>query len=617
MDPEEHVGKAWDRLIRRAARNDHPEAAVALDEMRPRLGPLFRALGGDDGLRIEPAPALPHGARRTLLQSIAGSHRRAELAWTDTQALYLPGRLALFPETALNRDLYLWLAALAALGDALPAGSSWLARGPELAHRALRRLPGMRPRYERLVSAYLPLRPDPGKLPAGEAAAEQTVRAALTDPGTAVSIPAAKRPPAPVALWLHPSPPEEQAPVAASDAGEGAEPSSEGETRDLEDRRRRRGERVAMPERDKGLLLFRNAESIWSWSEFVNVDRPTEEDEDLEAAADAADDLDLLSLSRDNKRTASRLRFDLDLPSEANDDTPLGGGILLPEWDYRRDALRPDFCRLQPMVAEDAPPAELPEGLRSTARRLRGQFRQLTPTRTWLAGQPEGTEVDLDAYQHFVAERAAGAATEDPALYRDLRPGDRDIASLLLADLSLSTDTWVNSRARVIDVIRDSLYLFSEALTATGDRFAIYGFSSRKREHVRYHVLKEFGERYGGRVRGRLAALKPGFYTRMGAAIRQSIRLLAGQPASHRLLLLLTDGKPNDMDRYEGRYGVEDTRMAVREARRMGLQPFCVTIDRDAEDYLPHLFGSRGYVVIRTPEELPRRLPHLYAQLTR
>jgi nitric oxide reductase NorD protein len=370
-----------------------------------------------------------------------------------------------------------------------------------------------------------------------------------------------------------------------------------------------------MPERDTGLLLF-PFDSILSWAEYLNVDRPTEDDDDLDNAANAADDLDMLSLARDNQRSASRLRFDLDLPSAAQDDTPLGSGIRLPEWDYRRSAYRPHHCRLQPLVAQEAPDAPLPDHLRRTAHRLRAQFQQLNPAPMWHKAQTEGTDIDLDAYQHFVAERAAGYAPGDPGLYLDRRTGNRELACLLLADLSLSTDTWISDEARIIDVIRDSLFLFSESLTAAGDAFALYGFSSRKRDHVRFHVLKEFGEPYGSAVRGRLSAIKPGFYTRMGAALRQAARILEKRPAEQRLLLLLTDGKPNDMDQYEARYGVEDTRAAVREARAAGLQPFCVTIDREAEDYLPHLFGSQGFVVIRSPEELPSRLPKLYAQLT-
>ncbi|RLA33064.1 MAG: hypothetical protein DRR03_08030 [Gammaproteobacteria bacterium] len=102
----------------------------------------------------------------------------------------------------------------------------------------------------------------------------------------------------------------------------------------------------------------------------------------------------------------------------------------------------------------------------------------------------------------------------------------------------------------------------------------------------------------------------------MGAAIRYATRVLADEPSSRRLLLLITDGKPNDLDLYEGRYGVEDTRMAIHEARRQGLRPFCVTIDEKAGDYLPHLFGTNGYALVRDPLELPRVLPRWYARLT-
>ena len=168
----------------------------------------------------------------------------------------------------------------------------------------------------------------------------------------------------------------------------------------------------------------------------------------------------------------------------------------------------------------------------------------------------------------------------------------------------------------MIDVIRDSLFLFAESLGATGDRFGMLGFSSRRRDPVRVHTLKGFEEDYGAAVRGRIDAIRPGYYTRMGAAIRYATDLLANQPAGRRLLLLLSDGKPNDLDRYEGRYGIEDTRHAVQQARHLGLTPFCVTIDERGNDYLPHLFGSGGYVVIRRPSELPRRLPLLYARLT-
>ncbi|MCY1249795.1 hypothetical protein D9M72_633650 [compost metagenome] len=103
----------------------------------------------------------------------------------------------------------------------------------------------------------------------------------------------------------------------------------------------------------------------------------------------------------------------------------------------------------------------------------------------------------------------------------------------------------------------------------------------------------------------------------MGAAIRQATRLLGGRSEKRRLLLLVSDGKPNDLDRYEGRYGVEDTRQAVLEARRQNLLPFCITIDREAGQYLPYMFGANGYAVVARPEHLAARLLHLYRQLRR
>jgi nitric oxide reductase NorD protein len=187
---------------------------------------------------------------------------------------------------------------------------------------------------------------------------------------------------------------------------------------------------------------------------------------------------------------------------------------------------------------------------------------------------------------------------------------------LLLSDLSMSTDAYINNQLRVIDVIKDSMLLFSEALAAVGDPFALYGFSSVKRHHVRFTLLKNFAEPYNDHIRGRILSLRPGFYTRMGAAIRQASNILAEQTHHRKLLLILTDGKPNDIDNYEGRYGIEDTKQAIIAARRLGLIPFCITIDQKADQYLPYIFGHNGFSVIFDPSQLPTKLPHLYHQLT-
>lgn len=611
---EELVGKYWHRLVTRSARRTYPEAAVQLDDINKTVGIMFRALGGDGGLRIEPGVATEHRARRSWLQRLAGTGKQVELGWRDEQALRLPTEINVYPQRELNRKLYLWLAALAA--EATGNGDlPWLRYNQLLTRQVLTNYPGLAEYYRQLVTAEFGRRTEPSQLPPLQARQELIVRRALEFPGSVDADIDWQSPPEPVYLWLHPDPPRAQTDTINNNNADAEDNEAGGETGKGRDSRRRRAQRVQQPEKQGGFMLF-HFESFPSWAEYVRVNRENEEEEDEATARQAADDMEIMSVTRDQSTLASRIRFDLDLPAAAADDRPLGNGILLPEWDYKQARLRPNYCLLQPMEATGSEQVSLPSHLRVLARRLRGQFEALRPVRTWYKSQPEGSEVDLDAYTQFLAERRDGRPVAQRGLFRDFRSGARDLACLLLADLSLSTDSWVNNHARVIDIIRDSLFLFAEALSATGDAFGIYGFSSRRRDHVRFHLIKDFAETYGAKARGRIQAVRPGYYTRMGAAIRQASNILAEQSAHQRLLLILTDGKPNDLDQYEGRYGIEDTRRAIIEARKQGLQPFCVTIDEEAGEYLPHIFGTDGFVVIRKPSELPRELPQIYARLT-
>lgn len=644
---EEVVGKLWHRFITRAAGGHFPEAVVKLKEIERMTGVFFRALGGDPGLRVAAATADVHGARRSLLSRIAGSDERTARARMDASTLRLPMELDALPERSLNRDLYLWLAALAAaqgtpIGPedeaALANARTRLAPLPEGASadpatlelrlnqlatlRALLRWPGLQARYDRLVAAVLRQRPDPARLPPEEAEREQRIRQALLQPGSVAALPALPpkgMPHQPVLLWLG-----DLVPGATAETrnGQGAEASANAQSKRDEretERQAHRVERVEQPQEKHGLLMIFRAESLLSVAEFLKVKRSTDDDPD-DNAADAAANLEQLALSRDEERVASKVRFDLDLPSAAEDDVVLGDGIPLPEWDYRKHLLREDHVRLQELAASPrdprAAPVPLPQHLRRTARHLHRQFAALQPGRRWLKGQVDGSELDVDAVVRAATDRAIGHHPSDQ-LYLSLEKRERDLACLALADLSLSTDAWISSEARVIDVIRDSLLLFGEALSATGDRFALCGFSSVKRSNVRFHRLKDFSQRFDDAARGRIMAIKPGYYTRLGAAIRHATSVLEKQTAARRILLILSDGKPNDLDLYDGRYGIEDTRVAVIEARGRGIVPFCVTIDREGASYLPHLFGPGGYAVIREPDELPARLPMFYAQLTR
>jgi nitric oxide reductase NorD protein len=609
---EAQVGALWHRFITHKAQRQYPTAAVALAEIEKMAGLWFRAFGGDPGLRVTAGAATRHGGRRRWLARLAGVQEKAALSYRDGETLQLPATVALFPDRALNRDLYLWLTVLAAAYEGIDAAAPWWRQNQQATQTALATYPGLQARYQHLVAAAIALRIPPERLPADEAAVERGLRQALRDPGGLLALPPSRRPPQPLPLWLYPN-------LTAAKPARGREtspqPRSGSQQPQERDPQRRRAQRVDPAERTNHFLAPFRAESLLSWAEYVRVNRPTEDDPEPNAAR-TAEDLDVLSLSRDGANTAAKIRFDLDLPAASEDDRPLGPGIQLPEWDYRQRMMIPSYCCVQEMLSRRATPCELPPALRRDAQRLRRQFEILRPGRGWRHGQPDGEELDLDACVRHAADCAGGYYNDKQGLYRQSAHQERDLACLLLADLSMSTDAWVNNRGRVIEVIRDSLFLFSEALAVTGDRFALYGFSSCKRQHVRIHRLKTFTERYTTTIRGRINAIKPGYYTRMGAAVRHATRLLGQQTAARRLLLLLTDGKPNDLDQYEGRYGIEDTRMALLNARREGLHPFCVTIDQQADDYLPYLFGKDGFVLIHHPENLPRQLLKLYSRLT-
>jgi nitric oxide reductase NorD protein len=167
----------------------------------------------------------------------------------------------------------------------------------------------------------------------------------------------------------------------------------------------------------------------------------------------------------------------------------------------------------------------------------------------------------------------------------------------------------------VIEIEHEALAALAWGLDACGDDFAVNAFSSLKRSRVYVMNCKRFGEPMSAVVESRIAALRPGFYTRLGAAIRHTSAELADQARKRRLLLVITDGKPNDLDHYEGRHGIEDSRMAVLEARRAGHSVFGITIDRQGKAWFPRIFGRGGFAVIPHADHLTAALPEIYRQL--
>ena len=614
---EEWVGQWWHKAITRIAAAPPNAERVLLADVQRSIALLYRAGGGDPAVRVAPAAASRHGGARRFLERVAGSNQRSAQSRLDPEVLALPPEIGVFDQRALNHDLYLWLAALAAVFE--PTGD-WIADNRAASSRALQRFAGLRSRHAALVQAHLAQRPALSSLRAAAMPFEAAVQAALRgeDHGALFVQPGQV---APVWLWLAADAPAqiEATPISTSTASDGPDPDIEQDptAQDEASKRRRRAKRADTGEERNPLLVAPKTESITTWSEFVRLARGSDDEPDPNAQA-AADDMDTLTLARGKQTTASRVKFDLDLPSASADDRPLGPGRKTPEWDWRRRALLPDHCAVQCLVTQPQAPFVPPPHLRATAHRVRRRLEVLRAAPRNIKAQHSGDELDLDAWVRFQTEVRGGVQHSDaPPIYSRRERGERSLATLLLADLSLSTDAYATSDARVIDVIRDALYVFGEALAATGDAFEMLGFSSVRRQHVRIQHIKGFGERWGEPVRARVGALKPGFYTRMGAAVRDATRRLAARPERQRLLLVLTDGKPNDLDIYEGRYGLEDTRHAIQEARDAGLTPFCVTIDHEAHDYLPMLFGSNGYALVRQPQELTRRLTQAWITLAR
>jgi nitric oxide reductase NorD protein len=612
---EEWVGGLWHKYITRKANPEFDDARVSFDEVHKSVGMVFRALGGDAIKRVEAATGREYLSRKSFLQKISGDTQLISLAWQDDESLRLPESLAIFEEKSLNYDLYIWLAVLAAHHGG--SFTHWAQDNQTLVIHVLEKFPALRARYLRLAKAFVACRPAIDSLPHSEKEMEQAIVNAILKPGSVVEFPLVNFAPKPVYLWLYPSSCADDLITPEYQEVEEEEETDNEQKKSIKKAKtsRKKAERTDAPNEKQGMMIFR-LESLFSWSEFSKLDRGCDDSDEDEDSSQTVEDLDKITLAKQQEQQKSgQIKIDLDLPSASEDDIPLGEGLKLPEWDYKKQSLVADRCLLQPMLPKGATAKKLPIKLQKLAKTIQAQFEQLRSVRYWLRAEPQGEELDLGAWLDFHVESKI-TPTEQRGLYKSFRGNNRDLSCLLLADLSMSTDSHLNDNSRVIDVVQDSMLLFGEALQSVGDSFAMYGFSSVKRHHVRFTMLKNFNERYDDQIRGRIQAIKPGFYTRMGAAIRQATKVIEEQNSSEKLLLIITDGKPNDIDHYEGRFGIEDTHQAINEAKKLGIKPFCITIDTDAQDYLPYLFGSDGFTVILRPEQLPMRLPQLYHQLT-
>lgn len=289
------------------------------------------------------------------------------------------------------------------------------------------------------------------------------------------------------------------------------------------------------------------------------------------------------------------------------------GAFLYNEWDTARQAHKKDWCVLREIDvpagdtgfyhATLAKYAGFVRSLRRTFEVLRGEDRMLKR-------QSDGEDIDIDALVEAWGDVHMGLEMTDRVFTR-MHKEERNIAVMFMVDMSGSTRGWIN------DAEREALILLAEALNTLGDRYAIYGFSGWTRKRCEAFRVKDFDQPWDEQVIGRVCGIEPKDYTRMGAPIRHLAHKLQQVEARTKLLVTLSDGKPDDYDlEYRGEYGIEDTRQALFEARRGGIHAYCITIDREGQAYLPHMYGAANYTVLDDVAKLPTKISDIYRKIT-
>jgi len=285
---------------------------------------------------------------------------------------------------------------------------------------------------------------------------------------------------------------------------------------------------------------------------------------------------------------------------------------LYNEWDHATQKYRKNWCKLNVKTIEGINNNFINETLskhRGLLKNLNRTFEALRQDEKRLRKQNNGDDIDIDAFIDAYIDLKQGNEV-DEKLFTKLNKVDRNVAVMFMIDMSGSTSGWVNKMEK------ESLVLLCESLEILGDTYSIYGFSGKTRNNCEVFKIKDFDEKYDKSVKDRISNIEAMDYTRMGASIRHSTMLLSQVEAKTKLLITLSDGKPDDVDGYRGTYGIEDTKKALMEARFLGIHTYCITIDDEAMDYLPYMYGKTNFAVINQVDKLPVKVSDIYRKIT-
>lgn len=367
-------------------------------------------------------------------------------------------------------------------------------------------------------------------------------------------------------------------------------------------------------------LLTHNFEKIETLDDFNGAWRDFDDDEDLEENREALEELNMNQMVRVDSPSHSIFHaefFNSKGIKEATDNSTEKCTKFIDEWDYQNKTYKRNFCKILESPVKETSLAYTQQTIlnnKTTLQKLEKRLSNFFNHYQKVSRQADGDEPDLDAITERFTDIYSGI-TPSENIFQNKRKKSKDLSILILTDISLSTDGYVNG-FRVIDTEKQSLLLFGEILSKYDTSFQLDVFSSRTRNFCEYHSVKTFDEDWN-KMKHRIGTLTPKGYTRIGAAIRNAHEHLQKNTARKKWLLLLTDGKPNDYDRYEGKYGIEDVKQAVREVRRNNIHISALAIDSNAKFYLPQMLGKGGFEILQHPRQLPEALTEFYLELMR
>ncbi len=365
-------------------------------------------------------------------------------------------------------------------------------------------------------------------------------------------------------------------------------------------------------------VLLHNFEKVETAEEFSGSWRDFDGSDDLEEHENALEELNMKFTVRVDDPTHSVYQAEFvenTTVSESAQVNDKGFHLCYDEWDYKKSRYKPDFCKVYPKSQLKVDEHYYHKTILKNASTLNGLRKMLTNINNKMKQQrrqTDGEELDLDAITDLFVDVHA-KRTPSEKVYLNKQKKEKDLSILILLDLSLSSDGFA-ANSRVIDVEKEVSILFGEILHEFDIDFSIDGFYSKTRNFTTYISLKEFDENWNA-AKLKIGAAEPSGYTRIGAAIRHAGARMAQRPTKNKWIIVLSDGKPNDYDRYEGQHGIQDVKQALRELNQNNINSYALAIEAQARYYLPQMFGLNHYQILTNTRELLQSLVKLYERI--